>query len=492
MEEQPRSRRRMRFKLAFLLAGMFLLGGLLIPGLAGASEESELLLARGNKLYLEGKYSEAKDNLVRAASLDPNNPEILSLLGTTFLALKDYPAAKEAFTKTVALAPDYPRAKLYLGVSNYFLGDYTGAERFINEAQPLAPDDGLSHYYLGLVKARQGRPQDALTELETGMNLSPQIGLGFKGYLEAVKPARSETKPFSISFATGFEYDDNVKVLPDNTTVQGIGPGGMRTGQYKGHKADWRTPLILNANYEPVRTDHWTAGIRYYGYAGINYNLSAFNVVDQLGELYVKYRIDRLTINPFYSFDYTWVGGAPYSMFNSAGLRLTLTETANLTGDLIYMYQNRDFKYYGSQTSYVPGGNPYNRTGYLNQVGFFQTLTGNAGSMRAGFIWERDLTEGINFTGNRYRFPVEAYVNLPWQIMAYGYFEYAKLLCSNRDSFANRYRNEDYVQFIFQLRRPVTSWMNVIAGYNHISNPSNIQDYQYNRNIYQLLVMFSY
>jgi len=28
--------------------------------------------------------------------------------------------------------------------------------------------------------------------------------------------------------------------------------------------------------------------------------------------------------------------------------------------------------------------------------------------------------------------------------------------------------------------------MNVIAGYNHISNPSNIQDYQYNRNIYQL------
>jgi hypothetical protein len=41
-------------------------------------------------------------------------------------------------------------------------------------------------------------------------------------------------------------------------------------------------------------------------------------------------------------------------------------------------------------------------------------------------------------------------------------------------------------------RRPVTSWMNVIVGYNHISNPSNIQDYQYNRDIYQLLAMFYY
>jgi tetratricopeptide (TPR) repeat protein len=492
MEEQSVSRCRVRFNLAFLLVGMYLLGGLLISCSACASQESELLLARGNKLYLNGNYSEAKDNLVRAASLDPNNPEILSLLGTTSLALKDYPAAKEAFTKTIALDPNCPRAKLYLGVSNYFMGNYTEAERLIKEAQALAPDDGLSHYYLGLVKAHQGRPEDALTELETGMKLSPQIGLGFKGYLEAVKSTSRETRPFSISFATGFEYDDNVKVLPDNTTIQGIGAGGMHTGQYKGGKADWRIPMILNANYEPVRTDQWTAGIRYYAYYGLNYYLSAFNVTDQLGEVYVKYRIDRLTINPFYSFDYTWVGGAPYSMFNSAGLRLTLAETRNLTGDLIYMYQNRDFKYFGSQTGYVPYGNAYNRTGYLNQVGLFQTLSGNAGSVRAGFIWERELTDGINFTANRYRFPLEAYINLPWRIRAYGYFEYAKTLCSNRDSFANRYRNDDYVQFIFQLRRPVTSWMNVIAGYNHISNPSNIQDYQYNRNIYQLMMMFSY
>ena len=122
MEELPVSRRRVKSKLAFLLVGMYLMGGLLISGLAWASDESELLLARGNKHYLEGKYSEAKAELTRAASLDANNPEILSLLGTTDLALKDYQGAKEAFTQTVALAPNFPRAKLYLGVSNYLFG----------------------------------------------------------------------------------------------------------------------------------------------------------------------------------------------------------------------------------------------------------------------------------------------------------------------------------------------------------------------------------
>jgi tetratricopeptide (TPR) repeat protein len=492
MAEQPVSRHRVRFKLTYLLVGMYLLGGLLISGLACASEESELFLARGNKLYLEGKYAEAKTNLAKAADLDANNPEILALLGTTDLALKDYQGAKEAFTQTVALAPNYPRAQLYLGVSNYFLGNYTEAERLIKEAQALAPDDGLTHYYLGLVNANQGRRQDALTNLESGMNLSPQFALGFKGYQEAVRSTRPEVRPFSIALTSGIEYDDNVKVLPNNTTVVGRAPGGGGLAQYKGHKADWRTPIILNANYEPLHTDQWTAGIRYYSYYGLNYYLSAFNVVDQFGELYVKYQIDRLTINPFYSFDYTWLGGAPFSMFNSLGMRFTLKETANLTGDLVYLYQFRDFKYFGSQTSNDPNGNAYNRNGYTNQVGLFQTLAGKPGSIRAGFTWQREVTSGINWTANWYRASLEGYLNLPWKILAYSYFEYAKTLASNRDSVAGIYRNDNYYQIIFQLRRPVTSWMSVIAGFNHISNPSNIQDYQYNRNIYQLLAMFSY
>jgi tetratricopeptide (TPR) repeat protein len=492
MKGESSCRQRLKLNLCFLLAIVFFLGGVLVPGVASASEESELFLARGNKLYLDGKYSEAKTQLLKAAELDPNNPEILSLLGTTDLALKDYRRAKEVFTKTVALAPDYPRAKLYLGVAEYHLGNYAEAERLINEAKALAPEDGLTHYYLGLVRASQGRTTDALTALETGMNLSPQFALGFKGYLEAVKSAERVSRPFYISFSTGMEYDDNVKVLPNNTTISGFTPAGARRGQYKGHKSDWRTPLILTANYEPVRTDQWTAGIRYYSYAGLNYYLSDFNIVDQLGELYVKYRINRLTLNPFYSFDYTWLGGQPYSMFNSAGLRLTLAETANLTGDLIYIYQDRDFKYFGSQVSNAPGGNAFNPTGNLNQVGLFQTISGRPGSLRVGFVWERQLTKGINFTLNRYRTSAEGYLNLPWRLLAYGYLEWAKSVCNNRDSVANRIRNEDYVQIIFQLRRPVTSWMNVIAGYNHISNPSNIKDYQYDRNIYQLLAMFYY
>ena len=150
-----------------------------------------------------------------------------------------------------------------------------------------------------MVAAQQGRPKDALTNLELGMNVSPQFAFGFKGYQAASQAVKPETRPFFISFTSGLEYDDNIKVLPDRTTTTNIGANGHNYGQYKGHKADWRTPLILTAGYEPVRNNQWTVGLRYYSYAGLNYYLDNFNVVDQLGELYVKYQVDRLTINPF-------------------------------------------------------------------------------------------------------------------------------------------------------------------------------------------------
>ena len=79
-----------------------------------------------------------------------------------------------------------------------------------------------------------------------------------------------------------------------------------------------------------------------------------------------------------------------------------------------------------------------------------------------------------------------------WQISAYLFFEYNHFAAINRDSLANKYRADDFYQVVAQLRRPVTSWMSVVLNYNHISNPSNVVDYAYNRNIYSLLAQVYY
>ena len=64
MKRKQVSQRRVKFTLGSLLLCMYTPGGAFHRcGLACASEESELFLARGDKLYLDGKYSEARDEL---------------------------------------------------------------------------------------------------------------------------------------------------------------------------------------------------------------------------------------------------------------------------------------------------------------------------------------------------------------------------------------------------------------------------------------------
>ncbi len=477
---------RLRLLNGSLLIWTFLLGFLLVPHSSWGSEEGEIFLARGTKLYLDGKYSEAKDQFAQGVKVDPENAELWAALGTANLSLKDYPGAKEAFTKAITLDAEVPRAKVYLGVTYYYLGNFGEAERLLKEAKAQNPNDALIHYYLGLLAARAQRPQDALQELEIGMSLEPGYGARFKSAIQAAQALVAEKRPYGISFTSGVEYDDNVKVLPDNISATGQ---ARFYGPYKGHKADWRTPFIVRAFYEPLQTPTTTVGVRYYSYVGLNYYLDNFNNYEQLGELYLKHQINRLTINPFYIFDYTWVGGQPWAMFNNVGIRLTLQETSYLTGDLVYMFKGQDYKWLDSYN--LPW--QISRSGYVNQVGVFQTFGWKRGMVRAGFYWEREVASGPNWTQNIYHFPIEGYLDLPWQIGAYAYFEYAYGAYSNQDYIYQKSRRDNLFTVITQLRRPITSWATVLAMYTHANNDGcNISDYRYHRNIYSLLLQVRY
>jgi tetratricopeptide (TPR) repeat protein len=469
-----------------LIACLTLLVTMGITDAGWANEPGEIFLARGTKLYLDGKYHEAKAQFTQGIKADPENPEIWAALGSTNLTLKDYSAAKEALTRAVTLDPEVPRGKMYLGVTNFFQGNLAEAKRLLQEAKAQNPNDAMVHYYLGVLAARGQRPQEALQELEIGISIDPSHSPGFRSAIQAAQAPMATARPYGISLTTGIEYDDNVKVLPDNISATGQ---ANFAGQYRGHKADWRTPIIVRAYYEPLQTPNYTMGVRYYSYVGLNYYLDSFNNNEQYGEVYLKYQFKRLTINPFYIFDYTWVGGEPWAMFNDVGLRLTLQETSWLTGDLVYMFKAQDYKWL--QQGYLPW--QIRRDGYVNQLGMFQTLRWKRASLRAGFYWEREMSSGPNWTQNIYHFPLEGTLALPWQISAYGYFEYAYGAYSNQDYLYQKLRRDNIFTIIAQLRRPINKWATAVAMYTHANNDGcNISDYRYHRNIYSLLLQLHY
>jgi tetratricopeptide (TPR) repeat protein len=466
---------------AILLASAFFLGMGFIPLQATANESGEIFLARGIKFYLDGKYKEATEQFEQGVKADPENPEIWLMLGTSYLNLKEYLPAKEDLTKALSLDPLVPRGKLFLGVAYFYLENFPEAKRLIEEARADFPSDPLVLHYSKLIADYEKRPEEIRGMLIPDYDLTPQyasIYRRFGDYFERTKKAIPE---LDVSFTTGIEYDDNVKVLP-NTSL--INPPGQK--QQKGHKGDWRMPLDLRIEYRPYTSQNSVLGLRSYTYGGVNTYLDDFNIFDSLSEIFYRYRYKDLAIEPFYSFDKTLLGGQPYSTMHNVGLRFNLRETPYLFGDLIYIFQSREF-----QWPALDGG--FAADGYLNSVGFFQTLVKGGGTLRAGTIWERQVTKGINFTWNKYRFPLEGfYFNLPYHLIAYGYFEYARTAFSNADSVFHRHNYADYYNVIAQLRRPITSYMDLIASYSHTSQVSNAVDWQYERNIYSLLVSFYY
>ncbi|HAY22964.1 tetratricopeptide repeat protein [Desulfobacca acetoxidans] len=445
-----------------------------------ASQESEILLARGNKYYLDGSYEQAKSELCQAASIEPANPEIRMLLGLAYFASQEYPQAEAELKEAIRLDPEVAQSRLYLGAALFHQGKYSQAERRLQEAQRLAPQDGLVRYYLSLTARRQNRPDEAMIHFNAASTLAPEYRGPFRLYEQDLTgPGRGiARKTFSLSFYTGMEYDDNFKILPDQVTLPYGGP-------YPGHKGSWRTPIVLEANFAPLRRENWEAGLNYFFYSGNNYTIDNFNFLDNRADIYLKYSIGPFTLQPWYGIDLAHKALERYSFFNNAGLNLTWEQNSFMSADLAYQFQDRSFRY--------PTAPVYDRSGYVNQIGLFQTfLFGRTAAWRIGGVYARELTEGVNWDNKSYGIITDASLNLPYRFNLWTLFEYSRYNFDNVDTFSNVRQNQNYYQISLQLRRPLTDYLDLIAGYTHVSQQSNIPDFAYDRNIYQLLVNMRY
>lgn len=460
-----------------------LIAALILVTLVGtgafAGQDAELLLAKGNKLYLDGDYSGAQRTLQQATTLDPTNPEIRVLLGLSYFVTQAYPEAEKEFAAAVRLDPNVPRGKLYLGVTAFYLGKYQEAQRWLQEAHVLNPKDPLVLYYLSLVATQRQLPEEAKKRFHEAVTLGPEYQGAFQTYRQRLHRSQkySPEKPFFVGFSTGIEYDDNFKILPDQIN--------MPTGRYPGSKGSWRVPIVLEAGYRPLLQDQWQAGLDYAFYSGNNFTIDNFNFLVNHAEIFLQYRQGPFTLRPWYGLDVALKALERYSFFNLAGVVASWQQSELLNLDLTYQFQDRRFRY--------PVAGVYNRSGFVNEVGLFQTFFfGNRAAWRLGATLARELTAGINWDNKNFSVLTDVTVNLPYRLNLWSFFQYSRYDFDNTDTFAGVRQHQNYYQVSVQLRRPLTNYLDIIAGYTHVSQRSNIGDFTYDRNVYQLLLSARY
>ena len=92
------------------------------------------------------------DPLLEKLKADPNNPQLLSEIGTIYKATHQFKDAQSYYQKALEFDPQNPELHGNLAACLYYIGDVDGATDQLQQALKSKPNDANSLFNLGVMK----------------------------------------------------------------------------------------------------------------------------------------------------------------------------------------------------------------------------------------------------------------------------------------------------------------------------------------------------
>lgn len=181
-------------------------------------------LQQANERVAVGDLAAAKDCLLKALTIAPDNPELIGALGNVLLRLGDIEAARREFTKTTVLHPEYAPAHADLAAVLLHLGRAGEAESSARQALALEPTNLGALKVLARIYLDSERYAEAVQAYVTILQQNPDdvetLLLVGNCYAEAGRP--EDAKAF---YRRALALDPGNAVAADNlAAVDGTDP----------------------------------------------------------------------------------------------------------------------------------------------------------------------------------------------------------------------------------------------------------------------------
>ncbi|MES2211691.1 MAG: type IV pilus biogenesis/stability protein PilW [Pseudomonadota bacterium] len=98
------------------------------------AKAAELNIALGLAYLKQGDVERARDKLLRASRLNPQNPEVYEALGVYYEHVRLLPRAEESYWKALSLAPESAGANYHFGAYLCHMQQYAKAEGYFQVA----------------------------------------------------------------------------------------------------------------------------------------------------------------------------------------------------------------------------------------------------------------------------------------------------------------------------------------------------------------------
>lgn len=137
----------------------------------------------GKIMFEKEYYRQAELPILRAASLDPENFEIIYLAGRSQLMVKNWERAEQFLKQAQKMDPEFAEVYYYTGMARASRGDIFGAAASFNIYLQKEPDNLVARYNRGFAMLKIGYLPWALEDFEFVLKNNPDHyeALGKKG-----------------------------------------------------------------------------------------------------------------------------------------------------------------------------------------------------------------------------------------------------------------------------------------------------------------------
>jgi tetratricopeptide (TPR) repeat protein len=491
--------------LVFMLICVFCLSSVYVFS-ADSYVEADKELNAGILSLKVGDYEDALEKFQKVSDADPINADAYYYFGMAYSQMEEFPKAIPYYQKALILNPELTKIYFPLGIAYYQLKQYPNALESLSQAEKYSPEDAmvyyyqgatyygmrryyksvtpfkkvrefdsalavLSYYWQGVSLFQQGLYNEAQFSLQQVKRLSPDSQLG-KSADEFLSAIEKRTQPLSLKAGLGVEYDDNVTLQSANEDVSTVSD-----------KEDERLVANLKVTGKTF-LDPGEFGASYAFYQSLHQDLTEYNVQGHTATLYFASNLRPVQPSIQYSYDYYFVDNDEYLA------KHTLTPSLNISVFSPHITQVY-FQYESLNYLISVDEDEYDRSGFSNSIGLNQYLSiiDGKGYIKIGAEYKDNDAQGDDWDYSGSKFRLTVYSPTPIEKMNVeigGEQSYSNF--DNEDSIFGDARKDTslsgWIELIYKLNDNWSAGLN----YKHINNLSNIDFYEYKRNITSLFL----
>jgi len=497
-----------------IICFIFLVGILMIGEAENLSAQS--LLDIGIKEYKAENYEEALEILTKAKSQQPDSSLIAFYLGLTYKQMGNYREAAGQFKEGLRLSPPAKDAYPELIETLYYLNEIKEAKDWIMRAETERVKPGHLSFLRGLILlkerdekgalkafkkakeldsslsqtsdiqmariyARQKRFSEAKESLKAVISVDPtsETASFAKEYEDALARSVKKYKPWSVIAGVAYQYDDN-SLLKPSKRIPDVDISGEK---------DSSIVTTLRFIYTPLLKHPWVLTGQYTSYTNTYFDNHRVNLINQSISLTPGYNFNRGVITLPTSFSYQWLREKEYMHLTQTRPTLHLM----LSTDHIVQFSTG---YARREMLRSPPNHDRNeeRDGNIWSLspGYLRPFKGGKGLFYFHYEFSDDNTEGKNWenVGNRFTlgliFPIVEKVSLSisGDILLQDY--------RHTHTFYGMERSDRIYYGSSGIRWEILKGLKLNLQYAHTRADSNIDVYEYRRNVVQLGVEYTF